>query len=120
MSSSKQDDLIKPSDVVRRYESLLVPSRLPTLSVKLARESFFGQQVLDSCTVCGSRGQDALPPDKLESLKKFMKELSCPRFFSTAVDFEVCWKACLVSIGQACKILGPLGQRRNDTVNIHT
>ena len=85
--------LESPGVVVKKYEKLVIPSKLPTLSVKLARESFIGQNIMDGSTVYGTRGQRALPAKELQCLKRFLKELSCPRFFTTEVDFEVCWKS---------------------------
>lgn len=47
----KHDDLISPEEVIKKYKGLIVPSKLPKLTVKLAREAFFGETVLKKCTV---------------------------------------------------------------------
>lgn len=100
---SRSCNLISPKEVLIKYEKLIVPSKLPTLSVKLAREAFIGQNIMDGSTVRGTRGQRALPTNELQNLKTFLRKMSCPRFFNTEVDFEECWKSCLIAIGQACK-----------------
>ena len=100
-------NLINPEEVIRKYRSFVVPSKLPKLSVKLAREAFIGDNIMTKSTVQGqgSRGLQALPPDKLGKVQSVIKELSCPRFFTQEIDFEECWKSCLKSLGQACKNL---------------
>lgn len=98
-----QEMLITPTQVVLKYKALQVPSKFPKLAVKLAREAYFGENMMNSCTVRGTRGQKPLPADGLESMKSFLRCLSVPKIFTTQVDFEECWKACLISVGQACK-----------------
>ena len=43
------------------------------LSVKLARESFFGNALMKQCTVHGTRSQPSLPADKLQELKTVVR-----------------------------------------------
>lgn len=72
------------------------------LAVKLARESFFGKDIMGSCTPHGKSNQDSLPRTKLLDLKRYLI-----RLFPTlnSADFEGYWKTCLTSIGQACKAI---------------
>ena len=41
------------SEVIVRYPKLLSPSSIGTLAAKLAREAYFGEDVLAKCTVSG-------------------------------------------------------------------
>ena len=75
---------------------------MPTLAVKLAKESYFGKQLMKDCTVRGTREQPGLPAEKLAELKQFLQSLfpKMPQH-----EFEATWKQCTDSIGQACKAL---------------
>ena len=77
-------------------------SRILKLAVKLAKESYFGKRLMRECTGKGTREQLALPADKLELLKEFLRSL-----FSKmpSHEFEGIWRQCIDSIGQACKSL---------------
>ena len=75
---------------------------MSTLSVKLARESFFGDDLMAKCTVKGTREHGALPEANLLKLKWYLSQLF-PTF--TKHDFEDAWSVCQYSIGQACKNL---------------
>ena len=97
--------LCSPEDVVNRNQSLLMKSKLRTLAKKLAREAYFGPDILEKCTVKGIGRHHALPKKQLHDLKMYLKSLSVPRIVSTAIEFEVEWKNCLESVGQACKSL---------------
>ena len=44
-----------------RYPKLRSPSNIGTLAVKLAKEVYFGENVLAKCTVSGDRGLPGLP-----------------------------------------------------------
>ena len=72
--------------------------------MKLARESFFGEDVLAQCTVMGFGKLPALPTEELNELKQTLFSLF-PRHWSNPVDFESVWKDCAESLGQLCKRL---------------
>ena len=71
------------------------------LSVKLARESFFGNALMKQCTVHGTRSQPSLPADKLQELKTVVRSV----LKYTDCEFEEVWKACEEAIGCACRKL---------------
>ena len=87
-------------DVLNASRNLLIPGKASTLAVKLAREAFFGEEVLLKCTVAGGRGFYALPVDELRDMKAVIWQQ-----FSTMPQskFKAVWKDCLEAIGQACK-----------------
>ena len=95
--------LSSPDSVVEKYPSLLKPSRIPTLALKLAKEAYFGPEVMKHCTVKGNSGFYALPEEELASLKKYILKLALPRYVSNRYEFEQLWKECTNSIGQGCK-----------------
>lgn len=97
--------LCSPEDVVNRNQSLLTRSKLRTLAKKLAREAYFGPNILEKCTVKGIGPYRALPKKELNDLKMYLKHLSVPRIVNTVIEFETEWKNCLESVGQACKSL---------------
>ena len=81
-----------------------VLSKASTLAVKLAKEAFFGDNVLVRCTVAGGREFPGLPQKEMQELKGVMLR-QFPQFWQAPVQFELTWKDCCESIGQACKRL---------------
>ena len=79
-------------------------SKVGTLSVKLARQAFFGDDVLKRCTVHGVREFPGLPCTELRQLKETIFQLF-PQFWKNPAEFESVWCTCVESIGQACKRL---------------
>ena len=51
--------------VMEKYRKLKTVGSAGTLAVKLAKESFFGEEVLARCTVYGAREQPGLPIEEL-------------------------------------------------------
>ena len=80
--------LLQPTTVFQKYPNLLCKSKLETLAVKLAREAFFGDQVLMKCTVAGKRDYPALPPEELRQLKHALY-MRFPQYWQTPQEFEV-------------------------------
>lgn len=97
--------LISPQEVVDKYPQFLNRSKMSTLAVKLSKESYFGNEIMVLCTVKGTGKFHALPESVMKEFKLFLLELSVPRCVPTRLEFEVVWKDCLESIGQACKNL---------------
>ena len=97
--------LIKPEEVVEKYPKLLTPSKIPTLAVRLSKEAYFGKQIMGLCTVRGTGIYHALPEKELADLKMFLHGQCHPRFMATRMEFENIWRACVESVGQACKSL---------------
>lgn len=110
MSQASISTLSPPFVVVEKYPMLKCMSRMPTLAVKLARESFFGKNMMVKCTVQGCREHPPLPPETLSKLKTFLSHLFVEK--CTKPEFEGKWKICLNSIGQACKALRLAAKRQ--------
>ena len=80
---------------------MTVMSKIGRLSVKLARESYFGPALMKQCTVFGCQDKPPLPKDDVENLKKMLLSLY-PQFRGTPLEFEPAWKTCVDSINHAC------------------
>jgi len=63
------DSLTSPEHVIEKYPKLLKASKIPTLAVKMAKEAYFGTEVMKHCTIKGSSGWHALPKNQLASMK---------------------------------------------------
>ena len=100
----KQEMLRPVDEVLLLNAKYRVLSKASTLAVKLAKEAFFGDNVLVRCTVAGSREFPGLPHKEMQELKGVMLR-QFPQFWQTPVQFELTWKDCCESIGQACKRL---------------
>ena len=98
-----KSQVLKPDQVVAMHPNLVRVSCIPRLSVKLAKGSFFGTELMAACTVRGLGKFHALPKFELKQLKQFLSTLCVPRLLTTQIEFEQIWKNCVESIGQACK-----------------
>ena len=99
-----KDKLSNPAFILSKYPKLCCESKIPTLATKLAREAFFGDNVLACCTVMGCREFSALPIHELTELKQTIFS-QLPQYWSNPIEFEPIWVTCTESIGQACKRL---------------
>ena len=99
-----KDKLVGPQSVLIKYKKLRGEALSGTLDVKLAREAYFGQDVMRKCTVRGNRGLPGLPHMELCQLKQTLFSVF-PQFWPNPVEFEPVWTRCSAAIGQACKTL---------------
>ena len=104
LSSSQinKSRLIDPDVIIRKYPYYQTVSRIGTLAQRLAQESYFGDDVLEKCTVMGCRDSPALPIKELNDLKQKIFSLF-PQFWNNAAQFESVWVSCFNAIGQRCK-----------------
>lgn len=92
-----QSTLKSPAGVIEDNQKLLLSTiKAGRLAVKLARESYFGEEVLKESTV------SSLPKEKLKEIKARLYEVYR---FNNLVEFEPLWQKCLISIGKACQAL---------------
>ena len=92
------------SEVIVRYPKLRSPSSIGTLAAKLAREAYFGEDVLAKCTVSGDRDLPGLPIVELQQLKQTLFA-QFPAYWRSPHEFEPLWSTATTSIGQLCKRL---------------
>ena len=79
-------------------------SKAGKLAVKLAREAYFGEDVLSRCTVNGFREHPALPIAELNEQTMLMQ---FPKYWNSVQEFESLWLICSDAIGQAANIQLP-------------
>ena len=101
-SSINTVKLITPEAVLDKYRTLRVESKIGVLAVKLAKEAYFGEDVLVKCTVSGCRSLPALPLFELNELKQFLFN-QFPRYWHSPEEFEGLWERVGESVGQCCK-----------------
>ena len=76
--------------VLTKYRKLKTVYKASTLAVKLAKEVFFGEDIMEQCTVAGTRDHPGLPFDKLQELKQTVFEQFL-QFWQTLFEFEDIW-----------------------------
>ena len=104
-SSTITSKLTPAIDVVRKYPNLRKENVIGKLAVKLAKEAFFGDDVMIMCTVMGCSNYPALPTQEFQQLKQTIFSLF-PACWLNHVEFESkIWSQCVNSIGQLCKCL---------------
>ena len=91
-------------EVLEANLKLRTESSAGTLCQKLAKEAFFGKEIMKKCTPGGNRQYPALPQEEFFELKKVMFR-QFPRFHTCPGTFEPLWKKCVTFIEQACKRL---------------
>ena len=90
-----QSQLKSAADVIGASSKLLLSvAKSGPLDVKLARESYFGEDVMLVSTVSG------LPKDKMKDIKARLYEVYG---FDNLVEFEPLWQKCLIAIGKGCQ-----------------
>jgi hypothetical protein len=84
-----------------RYPELRSPSNIGTLAAKLAREAYFGEDVLIKCTVSSDQGLPGLPIVELQQLKQTLFA-QYPEYWRSPHELEPLWSTATTSIGQLC------------------
>ena len=103
-STAITETLASVTSTLSKYEKLQTECRAPTLAVKLAKESLFGDQVMKQCTVMGAKTQPALPLKELNELKSIIFGLF-PKYRNSPFQFETLWMKCVDALGHACRRL---------------
>ena len=71
------------------------------LAVALAREAFFGEEVVAQCSAKGYGGKPGLPHKEMMLLKEEVLRLY-PNYLNSPHMFEEKWNKCSEQISQAC------------------
>ena len=108
--------LVAASYTLDRFPKLQTESKVSNLAVKLARSSFFGEDVLAQCTLMGFGKYPALPTAELNDLKQTIFSLF-PKYWSNPIEFETIWKDCGEAIGQVCKRLRTVVEKNSILIN---
>ena len=90
---------------------------MTTLAVALAREAFFGEEVMAQCTAKGYGGKPGLPQQELMALKEEIRRLF-PNYWNSPLVFKEKWNKCSEQISQACN--RARAKRRKKGLNTNT
>ena len=94
---------LKPIELVKmETKTLLKDGKYSTVAQALARDAFFGKEVMSQCTPGGTPELKGLPRNEFNQLKIEMFKL-LPMYHSCPLQFEPEWAKCVDSVGQACK-----------------
>ena len=77
-TSSSNNALLAASDVIKKYPKLVTLHKAPTLAVKLARQSTFGDNLMARSTVMGCREYGALPTEALNKQDQLKIHVHAP------------------------------------------
>jgi len=97
-------ELLPPCDVIEKYPRLRGECKMGELAAKLARESFFGKELMRRSTVMGHKEYPALPADRVNALKQTILSV-CPDYHCNPHGFESVWRKCIDSLNHACSKL---------------
>ena len=107
-----QKELKTVDEIMTKYSHLIVESKIGILVVKLAREVYFSDSVLQKCTPRGWQDIPALPHTELTALKMTLFHFF-PALWRSPESFEKKWIVAQEVIGQCCKTL-----RKKNALNI--
>ena len=107
----QKQKLRSPEDVLQKYSNLRGRAKVGLLTVKLAKEAFFGENVMVMCTVNGKRQLPGLPLAELNSLKQTVFQ-QFPEFWNNCAEFEDVWGVCVDALNQSCKHTRTMAQKR--------
>ena len=95
--------VLPPSEVVTKSPPLWGDCKIEELAAKLARESFFGKELMHQSTVMGFKDFPALPVDGIQALKQTILSV-CPEHQQNPHGFESAWRRCIRvdAINHAC------------------
>ena len=89
-SAIKKEKLIPAALILGKNCKLQVESKVANLAQKLARFSFFGEEVMRQCTPNGARDLPALPREEVFQLKVSIFDLF-PTYWAAPATFEGLW-----------------------------
>ena len=95
---------LQPSAVTKNKYADLVgkEGKVGTLALFLARESYFGDEVMSQCTAHGQGDKPGLPFNELMQLKEDIRD-SLPQKWNSPQEIELLWMKCTEAISQGCK-----------------
>ena len=101
-----------------RCPNLQTESKITVLAVKLAKESFFGQNIMRQCTTMGHGRFPSLLNKELNDLKQTIFSVF-PKYWSSPEIFEGLWRNCAEAIGQTCKSYRSESEEKNPAMLIN-
>ena len=99
--------------VINKYGDVVGKnSQIRRMALALARDAFFGEEVMVQCTAQCWGDTPGLPHKELMELKEELRKLY-PSYWNNAPAFEEQWSNCLSSISQAYKRLRASQKSKN-------
>ena len=92
-----------PEAVIAKYPKLRGDKKMGALAVALARECYFGKEIMRGATVSGrGPGTFPLPTDSMKELQRVILSL-CPSYQNDTIGFrDNIWNKCRDAINHAC------------------
>ena len=103
-SAIDKSKLLPASAIIKNNSHLAKEGTIGTLAQLLARECFFGEDVMVQCTAHGHGDKPGLPITKFMLLKDAIRK-TLPQCWNASQEMELLWSKCTNSISQACKRL---------------
>jgi len=69
-------------------------------AIQLAKEVYFGKEVMAACTMMGTKLYHPLPKEELPNLKDFLHQQTVPATYKSTTEWEHGWKECWEGISQ--------------------
>ena len=88
--------------VLQKNLHLIKKESIGRLVTKLARYTYFGEDVLSRSCVSGTTDKHPLDPQKLYEMKRFLKS-KFPQ--ESPTEFETTWAKCIDSLNRLCSYL---------------
>ena len=102
-SDIPKEKLVPLATVIEENKEMLnSDSKMSTFALNLAREAYFGEEIMVQCTAHGYGDTPGLPLVELQQLKEEVRR-HYPKYWNSPQEFELKWKACTESISQGCK-----------------
>ena len=99
----KKECLVPLATVLKANKHLMnSDSKMTTFALNLARDAFFGEDVMIQCTTHGYGETPGLPLAELLQLKEEVRQ-HYPKYWTSPQEFELKWKTCTEAISQGCK-----------------
>ena len=104
LSSAINKTMLQPEEVVLKNNAKVVGKerKTKTLALILARECYFGEDIMIQCTAQGHGDRPGLPLNELMLLKEQIR-ITPPQFWSAPYEIEQVWSKCLEPTSQGCK-----------------
>ena len=86
-------------EVFAKYDKFLTSDMIGRVAVKLARNTFFGEKVLQGSSIGGTEDTRPLDPNKMREMRAVIRK-KFPTVSPT--EFELLWGKCVDSISRLC------------------
>lgn len=86
-------------EVFAKYEKYLTQDLIGRVAAKLARNTYFGEKVLQGSSINGTEDTRPLDPNKMKEMRAAIRQ-KFPTISPT--EFELLWGKCVDSVSRLC------------------